>query len=374
MDFTFEDAIIEKMQEIFIHELTVMPARIKESSGIISDLPDYRFEYLMDPEDLPPVGLTPKDVIHEDNKMKLYRYKSDVPKKYKTPLLFVYALINKPYILDLQPGNSFIEYCLDMGHDVYMIDWGEPTPEDRFLEFDHYIDQYINDCVDIILDETETEQINLFGWCIGGHLALIYAAIYAEKIKNLVLLTTPFDSSMGGLIQLWADEEVFHLDKIIDTYGNMPAKLVRYGVMSIYPFKEFKKNTVFYDNMDNWMFKQAYALAEKWMNDNIDIPGQAFKKYIYDCFQTTNLRDGKMLINDRPVKLSSLNMPLLNIAAKDDHIVTIESVKSLEKFIKSSDYTFMEIEGGHVGVAYEARTRVAWPEIIKWINSRTDTI
>ncbi len=374
MDFNYDQAFIDKMQEILIHEMNVLPSRIKDSSGFSGDMPDFRFEYLMDPDELPEVGLTPKDIIHEDNKMKLYRYKSDVPKKYKTPLLFVYALINKSYILDLQPGNSFIEYWLDQGHDVYLIDWGEPTDEDRFLEFDDYIDQYMKECVDIILDETGQDQLNLFGWCIGGSLAIIYAAMYPEKIKNLVLLTTPFDGSKGGLIQLWADEEVFHLDKIIEHYGNMPAKLVRYGVMTIYPLKELKKNTTFYDNMNNWMFRQAYSLAERWMNENIDIPGKAFIKYIRDCFQTTNLRDEKMTINDKPVKLKNLTMPILNLAAKEDHIVTLESIKALENYINSKDYTFIEIEGGHVGLAYEAKTRAFWPKIAEWLNSRTEKI
>jgi polyhydroxyalkanoate synthase len=230
------------------------------------------------------------------------------------------------------------------------------------------------DCIDIILTETGCDKLNLFGWCIGGSLAIIYASLYPEHIKNLILLTTPFDADKGGLIQLWADEEVFHLDKIIDVYGNMPAKFVRYGVMTIYPFRELKKNFTFYENMDNFMFRQAYSLAEKWLNDNIDIAGKAFKKYIHDCFQTTNLRDGKMMINNKPVKLENLNMPILNIGAKEDHIVTLKSIEALEKYIKSSDYTFMPIDGGHVGLAYEARTRAYWPKISEWINKHTEKI
>jgi polyhydroxyalkanoate synthase len=364
------DEFMEKMREVFIHELSVIPSRIKDSKG----LTDYRFEYLMDPDDLPEVGTTPKEIIYKDNKMHLYRYKSKTPKKYKTPLLFVYALINKSYILDLQPGNSFVEYWLDQGHDVYLVDWGEPTDEDRYLELDTIIDVYLNNSVDMILDIAGTKELNMFGWCIGGSLAIIYSGLYPEKIKNLSLLTTPFDPEEGGLIGVWADENIFHLDKIIQVYGNMPAKLIRYGVITMYPFIEFKKNTIFYDNIKNKFFLQAYALAEKWINDNIDIPGLAFKKYINDCFQTTNLRDNKMVINGKIVKMSSLNMPILNIAANGDHIVPNASTAALNKFVPTKDYTFLQIEGGHVGLAYDPRSRVMWPKIADWINSRTDLL
>ena len=369
-EFGFDKAIADKLSEVILHELQTVPARLKNSQGLM----DYRFEYLIDPSELPEAGLTPKEIIHEDNKMKLYHYKSQNPKKYKTPLLFVYALINKSYILDLQPGNSFIEYCLDMGHDVYMIDWGIPSDEDRYMDFDTYIAGYINDSVDIILDKTDQEKLNLFGWCIGGSLALIYAALYSEKIKNLVLLTTPFDSDKGGLINLWANEEIFHLEKIIEIYGNMPAKLIRYGVITMYPMKELKKNAVFYDNIDNAFFRQAFALAEKWMNDNIDIPGEAFKKYIYECFQTNNLRDGKTVIDGKKVDLSKITMPVLNLAAKEDHLVTIESIEILKDYIKSKDYTFELLEGGHVGIAYDPRSRVAWPKILDWMAQRSDKL
>ena len=261
-----------------------------------------------------------------------------------------------------------------MGHDVYMIDWGIPSDEDRYMDFDTYIAGYINDSVDIILDKTDQEKLNLFGWCIGGSLALIYAALYSEKIKNLVLLTTPFDSDKGGLINLWANEEIFHLEKIIEIYGNMPAKLIRYGVITMYPMKELKKNAVFYDNIDNAFFRQAFALAEKWMNDNIDIPGEAFKKYIYECFQTNNLRDGKTVIDGKKVDLSKITMPVLNLAAKEDHLVTIESIEILKDYIKSKDYTFELLEGGHVGIAYDPRSRVAWPKILDWMAQRSDKI
>lgn len=369
-----DEVFVEQMKEIFLHELNVMPARLKDSKGIFSDMPDYRFEYLIDPDELPEVGLTPKDVLYEDNKMKLYRYKSDIKKKYKTPLLFIYALINKPYILDLQPGNSFIEYWLDLGYDVYLIDWGIPGDEDRLLEFDTIIADYMDTCVDIIRETTGQDKINMFGWCIGGNLAMIYTALFADKIKNLVLLTTPFDPTKGGLIQMWADENVFHLKKIVDVYGNMPAKFIRYGVITVYPFREFRKNAVFYDNIKNKYFLQAYALAEKWINDYQDIPGKAFQKYIEECFQTTNLLDEKTVIDGNIVKLSNINMPVLNIAAEEDHIVTNESTKAFEKYHSSKDYTFKIIEGGHVGLAYDPRTRAHWPEISKWLNERSDKI
>src|SRR5919202_4912282 len=88
-------------------------------------------------------GQTPKEVVWTKNKAKLYRYEPYREKKYPVPILMVYALINRPYVLDLLPGNSFIEYLVNEGFDVYLLDWGIPGDEDQDLDVEHYILDYL---------------------------------------------------------------------------------------------------------------------------------------------------------------------------------------------------------------------------------------
>ncbi len=367
--FDIAKTFSEKFTNVLIHELKTIPARLKHTTWM-DLLPSYRFEMLIDPEELPKVGLTPYEEVFEENGIVLRRYVTEDKITKKTPLLFVYAMINKPYILDLIPNFSVIEYCKKQGFDVYMIDWGEPGSEHKYLTMDDYIDGYINNCVDYIRESTGVDKINMFGWCMGGNLSVIYTPLHKEKIKNLITLTLPMDADHGGLLALWASEELFHITKTIDLFGNMPAKLIRYSVIMMYPFREMRKNSNFYDNLHNEKFVNAYALAEKWVNDNVDVPGQVMLKYLKDIFQTNNLIKSQMEINGRKVELKNIDMPFLNIAGEDDNLVPRESSTAIMDLIGSKDKDFWVIPGGHVSFAYAPTSMQYWQKVCDWLTQR----
>ena len=163
------------------------------------------------------VATTPADVVYTEDKMKLLHYRSRVDKKniHPTPVLIVYALINRYIMLDLEPGRSFIQNLLNEGLDVYLIDWGYPTGADRYLGLDDYINYYMDTALEWIRSETKTKQINLMGVCMGGTFSVIYAALHREKVKNLITLATPteFDIDDAGLF-LWA--KGIDVDKAVD--------------------------------------------------------------------------------------------------------------------------------------------------------------
>lgn len=361
------------MQDIFINEMMVIPARFRDGSYKMEDLvPGYRFEYLVAPEDLPQVATTPKEVVFEEGHVRLFRYKSQTPSQHKPPLLMIYALINRSYILDLRPGNSVIEFLLKNGHDVYLIDWGEPLEEDRFLDMAFYIEHYIDSCVNRALELSQSKKLNLFGWCIGGSLALIYASLHNEKINSLITLTTPGDITHGGMLPLWSNKEYFDIDKIIDVFGNIPGKFIRYGVIEIYPNKEALKNSIFYENLNNPQFLQLYLLVEKWMNDNVDFPGKVFKEYIESVFQDNNLLHGKVQINGKKVSLKNIKSPYLNMAAQLDHLVPIECSKVLNDYVGAEENVFEMIPGGHIGLAFEPMAQqVGWIKLLNWLNKHS---
>ncbi len=367
--FNMASTFTEKLTNVLLHELKTIPARLKHTTWM-DFLPSYRFEILIDPEDLPQVGLTPYEEVYEENGIVLRRYKTDDKITKKTPLLFVYAMINKPYILDLIPNFSVIEFFKKQGYDVYLIDWGEPGPEHKYLTMDDYIDGYIDNCVEYIRDTTGSKKVNMFGWCMGGNLAVIYVPLHKEKIKNLITLTLPMDAEHGGLLAVWASEELFHISKTIELFGNMPAKLIRYSIIMMYPFREMRKNSAFYDNLGNEQFVSAYALAEKWVNDNVDVPGLVMLKYLQDIFQTNNLIKNKMEINDRKVDLKNIDMPYLNIAAEEDNLVPRESSTAIMDLVGSKDKDYWVMPGGHVSFAYAPTSVEYWKKISDWLAER----
>src|SRR5437764_5999201 len=167
------------------------------------------------------VAQTPKQVIWTLNKAKLYRYIPVVPagQRHKVPLFLVFALMNKPYILDLRPGNSFIEYMVKQGYDVYLLDWGAPGPEDKELKFDDYVLDYLPRAIRKLKAVSGSDEFSMLGWCIGAILATAYAALQPDSgLKNLTLLTAPLDFSdkqTGGFVR-WVNDQHFDPENLVD--------------------------------------------------------------------------------------------------------------------------------------------------------------
>ena len=132
-------------------------------------------------------GQTPKEVIWTKNKAKLYHYEPTIEKRFPIPILIIYALINRPYVMDLMPGNSLVEYLVNQGFDVYMLDWGVPGDEDQDLTFDNYVLDYLSRAVKKVLRHAHAEEFTLFGFCMGGTMSAMYAALFPGKpLRNLI--------------------------------------------------------------------------------------------------------------------------------------------------------------------------------------------
>jgi len=301
--------------------------------------------------------------VYEHGRIKLYRYltpEASTTAADAEPVLLVYSVINKPYILDLVPGYSFVEHLLEQGLDVYLIDWGETEPGDRETTLDSYIDPGIRGCVEAIRERTGADKVSLFGHCIGGNLALMYAAQHPEDVARMVILTTPVTAAEGGVVALWTDPDVFPLDAIVDTYGHMPAKLIRYTFMAIKPYYEVMKFKMFLENLGNDAVMDLFYPVDRWANENVDIPGEVFRKFIAEVFHEERFARGKTRINGRKVDLKAITCPLMNLAATRDWIVPQPSAEVLGELVGSEDNRFVPIDGAHVGIMIDPRSRIHW--------------
>ena len=176
------------------------------------------------------VGQTPSEVVYEENKLELLHYEPLTEEQHDVPILFVYALFNKPFILDLQPDRSVVRTFLEEGFDVYMIDWNEPSLLDHALTFEDYVDRYIDNCVDVVSDRSGCESINLFGYCMGATFSVLYASLYPEKVRNLGLMAIAAClKDTGSVVDQWVGEDFFDVETLVDTYGNAPVEFVDAG-------------------------------------------------------------------------------------------------------------------------------------------------
>ncbi|AOV07516.1 class III poly(R)-hydroxyalkanoic acid synthase subunit PhaC [Sporosarcina ureilytica] len=329
-----------------------------------------RFSEVLTTEPEPLVGQTPKEVIWTKNKSKLYRYQPAIKKTNKVPILMVYALINKPYILDLSPGNSLIEHLTNQGHDVYLLDWGTAGYEDRHMKLEDYIMDYIPRATKKVLQTSNAKELSVLGYCMGGTMTSIFAALHPElPIRNLIFMTSPFDFSDAGHYTNWLDKRYFNLDKLVDTMGNISPEFIDFGNKLLNPIQNFYGPYVsLAERADNENFVEGWKLMQKWLKDGIPFPGESYRQWIGEFYQENKLINDELYVRGRQVKLSEIKANVLNIAASRDNIALPHQVEALNDKISSKNKTFHLLETGHVSVTV-GRTAIneTYPLIDEWL-------
>ena len=326
-----------------------------------------------------PIAQTPKEVVWTLNKAKLYRYVPVLPEEqlHPVPFLLVFALMNRPYILDLRPGHSFVEFMLHQGYDVYLLDWGAPGIEDKDLKFDDYCLEYMPRAIRKMKEVSGSDEFSLLGWCIGAILTTIYAALRPDDgLRNLILLTAPLDFSNKESITFarWVDERYFDLDKVLSTFGNMPPEMIEYGAKALKPVENYIGNYLrLWDNLDNPQVIDAWHAMNTWVTDNIPLAGGAFRQLIVDFYRNNRLIEGNLTIRGERVDLSHLRAKLLTVIAEADHITPPCQTETVMTKVGSTDKTVMRIPGGHIGImAGSGASKRTWPQIDAWLSQRSE--
>ncbi len=317
------------------------------------------------------LSTTPYEVVYREDRIKVKYYQPKIKPQYQTPLLVVYALINRETMLDLQPGRSVVQSFLDSGMDVYMIDWGYPTRKDRFLGFDDHINGYMENVVNFVRERHGLARINLMGICMGGTFCAIYSALHAEKIKNLITTVTPtcFDTNKG-LLHTWM--RGIDADRMVDTFGNIPADMMNFGFLLLNPARlMIDKYVGFMENMDSKNFVENFVRMEKWIFDSPDLPGEVFRQFIKDCYQQNLLVQGKLEVGGKKVDLKKITMPVLNIFGKYDHLVPPEACEGFIRHVGSQDAENVCLDTGHIGIYVSSKCQSEFaPKIARWLKER----
>jgi len=325
------------------------------------------------------IAQTPKQVIWTLNKARLYRYIPVVPaeQRHKVPLFLVFALMNRPYILDLRPGNSFIEYMVKQGYDVYLLDWGEPGPEDEGMKFDDYVLDYLPRAIRKLKAVSGSDEFSMLGWCIGAILTTIYAALRPDDgLTNLLLLTAPLDftdKTSGGFVR-WVNDQHFDPDKIVDALGNIPGQMIDYGAKALKPVENYIGSYLtLWDNLDNPRNVESWHAMNTWVTDLIPMAGATYLQLIKELYRENRLIQGKMIIRGERVDLSRIRANLLNVIALADHISPPCQSESIMTKVSSQDQLLLKVKGGHIGMmAGSGAMKYTWPHIDSWLAARSD--
>jgi polyhydroxyalkanoate synthase len=326
-----------------------------------------------------PIDQTPKEVIWTLNKAKLWRYVPALPaeKRHRVPLIFSFALMNRPSILDLRPGNSFVEYMLAHGYDLYLLDWGVPGYEDRHFNMDEYVGDLMPRAVRKMKSVAGSEEFSMLGWCIGAILATAYAALYPDSgLRNLLLLTAPLDFTnreANGFTR-WVNEKFFDVDRVVETFGLIPPEMIQYGAKALKPVENYIGNYLrLWDNLDNPEVVESWHAMNTWVNDNIPMTGGFFKQLIQELFRENKLMKGTLKVRGERVDVGRIRANLLNVIAMADHITPPCESESIMNRVSSEDKELFRLQGGHIGIMTGSSARkITWPHIENWLRQRSD--
>lgn len=317
------------------------------------------------------VGTTPKTLVWQQDKVKLYRYDRTTPAKCKIPVLVSFAIMNRHDVLDLQPDRSLMKKFLDEGLDVYIMDWGYPTKADKYLTMEDYIDGYMNSAVDFIRKTHKIQKINKMGICQGGTFSTIYAALYPEKLNTLTVYVAPFDFTTDKCM-LYKWTKYIDVDAMVDFLGIIPADLLNAGFGMLKPSADVSKYFGVLDMMQDQDKIMNYLRMEYWKNDCPDLSGEMYRKYIKDLFRDNKLIKGEFELGGRRVNLKNITMPFLNIYATEDNIIPNESTIAINEKIGSKDKELYAFPGGHIGVFVGARSqKELGPKVAQWVTDRS---
>ncbi|KRD79998.1 class III poly(R)-hydroxyalkanoic acid synthase subunit PhaC [Lysobacter sp. Root983] len=317
-------------------------------------------------------GATRKEEVWRDGKVALYRYRGETAPTAKVPLLIAYALVNRPYMVDLQSDKSIVRGLLERGEDVYILDWGYPDRSDRYLELEDYIQRFLGGAVDYLRGAYRMESINLLGICQGGAFSLCYAALNPNKVRNFIAMVTPVDfHTSDNMLSNWTRN--LDVDQFVDTLGNVPADLMNWCYLTLKPWRLFVQKYVgLVDILDDKRALEDFLRMEKWIFDSPDQAGEAFRQFIKQFYQGNGFVKGGIDIGGRAVDLGYLDMPVLNIYAEQDHLVPPDASRALRGLVGTTDYTELSFKGGHIGIYVSSRAQREVPSAIHdWLEQRS---
>jgi polyhydroxyalkanoate synthase len=314
---------------------------------------------------------TPSEVVLHRGQMELIHYRPEKPEA--KPILFTSAQINRFNLMDLKPDRSVIRNLLSQGFDVYLVNWGYSGSEDNKLSIKDYFD-HLHDAVELVCQTTGRKKIPMIGYCWGGLVSIMYAALKKYRIESLVLIATPVDFSKdNSILAVWSKE--LDVDKIINEFGQFDPLILDAAFYLRNPARTYDKYMKFFSKINDLSFAEDFFTLEKWLYNTPPVPGEFARKILKDCYQNNLLIANKMMLDDQIVKLDEIDFPVLVAYAEKDDLVSPDSSLAFIDMISSKEKKVISLSGGHVGLCISrAAQENLWPEIGKWILLHNSTV
>lgn len=319
---------------------------------------------------------TPSETVYTENTLALRQYESvaEPEQRVDVPLVIVYAIINRPYILDLQSDRSVVRRFLERGFNVYLIDWGEPSLLDSSLTIGDYADRYLGNCVDVVRDRAGTAAVNLLGYCTGGTFAAIFAALYPERVNALGLLAPVLNFDVEeGIFRSWAHTEAADPDQVVTTCGTVPGEWLALQFSLQAPFEyHLGRYLRLVEHLDDEAYVKGFARRLHWGSDPVDVAGTVYRQILVDLYRKNNLMTGDLTVNGTDVDIGNITMPVIDILGTDDRFIPPEASRPFMDAILSDDTEIHAFPAGHVELSTSEQAHAGlWPQVGEWYVQRS---
>ena len=292
---------------------------------------------------------TARQMIGKFGKHRLYRYYAP-ERTVHTPVLLVYALVNRPNILDLETERSLIKQLIERGIQPYLLEWGRVNNDDEFIDLADYAIDNLGNAIDTVLQNDGVNQLSLAGVCQGGVMSLIHTAARGEKIKSLITMVTPVDFHCPSFDLARLIRNV-NITELTSDLGNVSGQIIKQLFLSLNPIKlGALKSLDMLDYAEDVTKMQTFLRMEQWINDSPDQAAVAFQEFCDLFFMNNSFITKNLIMRNEHIDLCDIRVPILNIFARNDHIVPIESASALKALVPNAKYQELEIDAGHIGL------------------------
>lgn len=318
----------------------------------------------------PRIAPSPRRTLYREGSAQLVHFEASPAASPASapPVLLIPSLINRWYVFDLRPGASLVEALVGAGLDVYLLDWGIPEDEDRHLGWDDVLSRLAR-AVRRTLRASGHDRLSLLGYCLGGTLAAIHAALEPAGVAALIDLAGPIDFAAGGALRHMVDPRWFDADAIASAGNVLPAQM-QAGFTALRPTLQVGKLIALLDLPADPAAREAFVALETWAGDNIPFPAAAYRTYLTELYQDNALVAGRHRARGRRVDLGAITCPTLAIVADRDNICPPDAALALHRHTASTRRDTLAVPGGHVGAVIGSRAAAStYAPLAAWLSA-----
>jgi polyhydroxyalkanoate synthase len=324
--------------------------------------------YQNDPFENDPAPTTAFETVADTGLLRLRHYAPPVVDAGRMPVLLVYSLFKRSYVLDLDEERSIIRCLLERGLNVYLVDWRRPRAQDAWRGLDAYVNEDLAHAVDCVREREHVEKVSIVGICFGGLLSLIYTALHPDSVGHLVPVAVGIERRQ--IIPPMVIEQTLLM------HGNVPAWWVRNVVNSRVPGPQLLPQYLATEldepelaDARHGKLSPLCSKLERWINSDLPFAGQLARDIMRDVYWDGQLADGRLRVGDQTVSLDHIRCPVLNISGARDQLVPPKTTTRLIECVGSTYARNLIFPTSHIGlIASRYAYEQLWPRLCVWLK------